>query len=267
MPITCRISVLPINQEEFAQLDYQVMRHAFDSHNELGRLCDEVIYQNDLAARLRSAALGPVHEEVPVTVTHGDFAKSYSLDLVVANAAIYELKTALSLAGEHEAQLLNYLLLVGANHGKLVNFRPAKVESKFVNTTLTQETRRQFEARTQRWREEDAPSRSLRARLLDLLQDWGCFLELPLYTEALVHFLGGEQQVVQKVALKRDNFSIGNQRVHLLTADTAFRLTALAEGAEDYEVQLRLLLKHSALRAIQWINMARHRVEFVTLTK
>ncbi len=256
-----------MDQEEFAQLDYQVMRHVFDSHNELGRLCDEVIYQHDLAARLQSTALGPMHEEVPVTVTHGDFAKIYSLDLVVANTAIYELKTAVSLAGEHEAQLLNYLLLVGANHGKLVNLRPTKVESRFVNTTLTQQSRRQFEAEIQRWREEDDLSRSLRVRLLNLLQDWGCFLELPLYTEALVHFLGGEQQVVQKVALKSGNVSLGNQRVHLLTPDTAFRLTALAEGAEHYEIQLRLLLKHSALRAIQWINMARHRVDFVTLTK
>jgi hypothetical protein len=35
----------PITQEEFASLDYQVMHHAFHSHDELGRLCDEVIYQ------------------------------------------------------------------------------------------------------------------------------------------------------------------------------------------------------------------------------
>lgn len=267
MPITCPISVLPINQEEFAQLDYQVMRQVFDSHNGLGRLCDEAIYQNDLAARLQSAALGPMHKEVPVTVTHADFAKTYSLDLVVANAAVYELKTAVSLAGEHEAQLLNYLLLVGANHGKLVNFRPAKVESRFVNTMLTQQTRRQFEVGIQRWREGDDPSRSLRGRLLDLLQDWGCFLELSLHTEALVHFLGGEQKVVRKVGLKRSNVSLGDQRVHLLAPDTAFRLSALAEGADHFELQLHLLLKHSTLRAIQWINMARHRVDFVTLTK
>jgi hypothetical protein len=33
-----------IDQENFAKLDYQAMRHAFESQNELGRLCEEVIY-------------------------------------------------------------------------------------------------------------------------------------------------------------------------------------------------------------------------------
>ena len=50
MPISSPISIRPINQEEFARIDYQVMRHAFDSQNELGRLCDEVIYQIRLTA-------------------------------------------------------------------------------------------------------------------------------------------------------------------------------------------------------------------------
>src|SRR6266478_2492323 len=113
MPISSPMSIRPINQEEFARLDYQVMRCAFDSQNELGRLCDEVIYQNDLAARLEAAGLAPIRKEVPVTVTHKDFSKTYYLDLVVGDAGIYELKTAACLAPEHDSQLLNYLFLQG----------------------------------------------------------------------------------------------------------------------------------------------------------
>jgi hypothetical protein len=60
MPLTSPISVRPISQGEFARLDYEVMRHAFTSQNELGRLCDEIIYQNDLAARLQNAGFGPI---------------------------------------------------------------------------------------------------------------------------------------------------------------------------------------------------------------
>src|SRR5438034_5003613 len=104
MPITSPIWVRPANQEEFARIDYGVMRHAFDSQNELGRLCDEIIYKNDLAARLESTSLLPVHKELPITVTHRDFTKIYSLDLVVGDAAIYELKAAACLVGEYEAQ-------------------------------------------------------------------------------------------------------------------------------------------------------------------
>ena len=56
MPITSPLAASPISQEQFAQLDYVVMRHAFECQNQLGRLCDELIYQNDLAARLQAAS-------------------------------------------------------------------------------------------------------------------------------------------------------------------------------------------------------------------
>jgi len=89
MPIVSTVFIRPIEQQKFAELDYQVMRRAFDSQNELGRLCDETIYQNDLALRLEDAGLGPVRTEVPVTVTYNDFAKTYFLDLgFVRNATI-----------------------------------------------------------------------------------------------------------------------------------------------------------------------------------
>ena len=104
--MTSPIPLSPVRQKDFAKLDDEVMHHAFECQGQLDRLCDEVIYQNDLADRLQAAGL-PVRKEVPVTVTHRDFAKTYSLDLVVAPAGIYELKTVRELAGEHEAQLLN----------------------------------------------------------------------------------------------------------------------------------------------------------------
>jgi GxxExxY protein len=267
MPITFPISIRPIDQKEFAKLDYNVMRHAFDSQNELGRLCDEVIYQNDLAARLDSARRGPIRTEVRVDVTHGDFAKAYFLDLVVGDTAIYELKTAVCLVAEHDSQLLNYLFLCRSNHGKLINFRPAEVETKFVNSGLTREARGRLEIDQHRWQEVDKESQSLRAILVDLLEDWGGFLEVQLYLEAIVHFLGGENAVLRMVPLSRGNIAIGNQRLHMLGPETAFRITGLTEDTVGYERQLRSLLSHSPLRAIQWINVARHRISFVTLDK
>src|ERR1043166_870565 len=249
MPITSPVSLNPIRQQEFAQLDYAVMRHAFECQNQLGRLCDEQIYQNDLAARLEAADV-PVQTEVPVTVTCRDFTKTYYLDLVVANAGIYELKTSLNLVGEHDAQLLNYLFLREASHGKLINFRPAQVESRFINTTLTHQERRNFEVQTRAWQERDQTDRILRENVIAMLEDWGCWLDVALYTEALIHFAGGETQVVQSVPLVRSNLSLGKQHFNLLNAETAFRVTALTEGMEDYQRDLRCLLGASPLRTI-----------------
>ena len=267
MPISCPITPLKISKEEFAKLDYQIMDLTFDAQNTLGRLCDEVIYKNDLKARIEAAGLGPVHIEVPLTVTHLDFSKIYSMDLVVADSAVYELKTAATLSSEHDAQLLNYLLLWKAPHGKLVNFRSSKVVSRFVNNPITAEAQKSFHANTDRWREFDPSSELLRTLFLDLLADWGAFLELPLYAEALIHFLGGEQNVIQMVPLHRNGIFLGNQRMHLLTPEIAFRLTALNSGFAAYEAHLHSMLQHSLLKAFHWINMDHHNVQFVTLEK
>jgi hypothetical protein len=189
------------------------------------------------------------------------------MDLLVGDAAIYELKTAQKLSSDHESQLLNYMLLRNARHGKLLNFRPPKIETRFVNNPITAEAQKSFLANTDRWRELDQSSKLLRTLFLELLTDWGAFLELSLYTEALVHFLGDEQNVIKMVPLRRDGLSLGSQRLHLLTSDIAFRITAFNTGLADYENHLRSLLQHSPLWALQWINMDHHNIQFVTLDK
>jgi GxxExxY protein len=268
MPIKCATQLRPATQEQFAALDYCVMQHAFACQNELGRLCDEVIYHNDLAARLKSANLGSVVTEAPLFITHRSFSKIYYLDLVVAESVIYELKTATHITPEHKAQLLNYLLLGGINHGKLINFKPNRVQSRFVNTTLNPLTRRNVELVTKRWQEIGEWSKQLREIFTDLLKDWGGFLELALYREALIHLFGGEDTVMRMVPVTRNGLSLGQQRFFLLSPQTAFRLTALSEDdAHFHELHLRTLLQHTPLQIVQWLNMTKHQVHFITLSR
>lgn len=255
-----------IDQDEFAQLDYRVMRMAFECQNQLGRLCEESVYQHDLAARLAAEGIATA-TEVPLTVAHRTFSKTYSLDLVVADAGIYELKTAAGLVGAHEAQLLNYLFLCGAHHGKLVNFRPSQVESSFVNAAIPPSERSQFTVESDAWQERDGTDRVFRESLLGLLADWGCRLDLALYTEALVHCAGGEEQVVRRVPLARGEVGLGTQSFQLINAETAFRVTGLTDGLADHERQLRALLRLSPLRTLHWINLARQHVRLVSLTR
>ena len=51
MPIRCIVPIAKLSTDEFRELDYRVMRYAFDSQNELGRLRDERIYQADSSRR------------------------------------------------------------------------------------------------------------------------------------------------------------------------------------------------------------------------
>ena len=143
MPIHCPATLACLSADQFEKLDYRVMGHAYASQNELGRLCDECAYEADLKARLVADGFRSVQTQVPVTVTHRDFSKTYRLDLI-ADDALYELKAEATLVGEHEAQLFNYTFLLGIQRAKLLNFRPGKVQGKIVATGLTQEGRRRF---------------------------------------------------------------------------------------------------------------------------
>ena len=266
MPVHCPISIARLGSEEFAAVDYRVMGHAFASHNELGRLCDERAYEADLKARLLADGFRSVETQVPVTVTHRDFSKVYRLDLV-AESALYDPKAAAAFTGEFEAQLLNYILLLGLGRGKLLNFRTPKVEGQMMATSLTPEERRRFQPVTERWRELASACATLRRTLCELLADWGAFLDLALYQEALVHFLGGAARVEQRIRLSRGSIELGGQRLLLHAPGVALRLTALTREQNAAEFHLRRLLRLTDLDAIQWINLNHGRIEFVTLER
>jgi GxxExxY protein len=259
------MAIASLSSEEFEKLDYRVMGHAYASQNELGRLCDECIYQADLKARLLADGFGTVQTEVPISITHRDFSKKYYLDLVVDNA-LYELRTDTTLVGDHGAQLLNYMFLTGIQRGKLLNFRPAKVEGKIVATSLTHEDRRCFTSITKRWSDLTPSCAMLHQTMLDLLQDWGTFLNASFYQEALVHLLGGASSVEHRVSLARRGQTLGGQHMFLHSPSVAFRVTGFTENQSHIEFHLRRLLALTNLKACQWININHAKIEFTTIT-
>ena len=77
-------------------------------------------------------------QQQPINVydEDGTLIGEYLADLVVEDCLIVELKTAKSLAAEHEAQILGYLKSSRLKHGLLINFGSYKFEiRKFVWST------------------------------------------------------------------------------------------------------------------------------------
>jgi GxxExxY protein len=266
MPIHCPVTIPCLSADEFEEIDYRVMGHAYASQNELGRLCDECAYEADLKQRLLADGFQSVQTQVPVAVTHQDFSKTYRLDLI-GDHALYELKAESTLVGEHETQLLNYIFLLGLGRAKLLNFRPPKVQGKIVATSLTHEKRRRFTATIERWNDLTPSCAVLRQRMLDLLDDWGAFLDLALYQEALVHFLGGAGNVERRVSLHREKIDLGGQRMLAHAPGVALRMTAFTENQSQIEPHLRRLLVLTELKPIQWINLNHAIIEFTTIKK
>ena len=51
MPVKHSVMIEPISEDEFHLLDHKIMGIVFSMRKELGRFCDEKIYQNELAYR------------------------------------------------------------------------------------------------------------------------------------------------------------------------------------------------------------------------
>jgi len=252
-----------MTQEEFGALAYEVMECVFGIHNRLGRFFDEKIYRDEIARRLPD-----VRTEVRVEVSFEGFAKTYFIDLLVDDGAVFELKKVAALNDKHRAQLLNYLLLAELPRGKLVNLRPPLVEHEFVNTTLARDDRTGFAVREEAWRDRDGSGTAVKEIVVAFLRDWGTCLDLHLYEEALTHFLGGDNAVVAEANVVTDGRRLGTQRVRLAGPATAFKITALRDrDRPHFQTHTRRFLQHTDLQSIHWINVTRTAVTFTTLTK
>lgn len=265
MPIECSVEILVIGSEQFYTLDAVLMGIAFGLQNTLGNLCDELIYQNEFDHRCYELGI-PCQREVEVRVTHGDFIKSYFLDLLIAQGLIYELKTVQALAPIHYAQLINYLMLTGTHHGKLINFRPKSVESRFVSTRMNRGDRMVFHVFDSSWCS-NHESGNLKATLIELLTDWGAFLDMNLYREALLHLLAGPESGLFPVAIQIGGRPAGFQKMCLLNPEQAWYLSAIRMNLHAHENQIRRLVQHSALTSIHWINLNHGEITLKSLQK
>lgn len=260
MPIHCPIRIRDISKTEFDAIDRVVMRCSYAAQNTLGRLCDEKVYENDVSIRLRAEGFAEVHTQVPVTLTHQGFEKTYRLDLV-ADDALYELKTVEALAGEHDAQVMQYAMLVEVGHGKLINFRPPRVEGRLRFNALSSEARHQPEWDISRWQALSGHCDSLQNHARDIIRDWGTHLDVRLYEEALHFFCGKEL----RVPIVRDGHNLGSHRIRSHTEGAFFVVTALTRDMAQHEGHLRRLLEFTGYRGIQWLNLNHSRIQFITL--
>ncbi|MEQ1752250.1 MAG: GxxExxY protein [Prosthecobacter sp.] len=265
MPIIRTLDIQSVTDADFDIIDEAVIRCAYATQNKFGRLFDERIYENDLAARLRAEGF-EVHTQVPVKVVHGSFEKTYYLDLVV-NHMLYELKVTAALLPEHEAQGLHYAMLQDIRRVKLINFGDGKVRGKLLRNALTTPERHQPKMRTSGWRILTPQCERLVTHLKQLIQDWGTHLDSHLYSEALVHHFGGELHCLQRLDFKTENLKLGTHLVQLFSPAHAFVVTAFPSHQAAYQKHLEVLLDHVALDGIQWINLNHSRLEVTTLER
>lgn len=241
---------ISLSENEFHALDYQVMGLAFGIHNEMGNLWNEHEYRKELGSRCRFAGMD-ASEEVPVTIELNGFRKTYFIDLLI-NGAVYELKTASGINDHHEAQLLNYLFLTNTKHGKIINFRPDSLQWRFVSTSIHQDIRRAYAIDTTAYHPIHDLEQDVLKTMEDLLSNWGSFLSIHLYQEALCHFLqlpSGQE----------------NERFFQASPSVSIHISSLADRRNNLGTNLKKYLNRSAFETLLWINFNHHTIEFTSL--
>ncbi|RMF38984.1 MAG: GxxExxY protein [Planctomycetota bacterium] len=261
MPIEPSIPLTPISQAEFGDIAYEVTGYAYRIHKQLGRVFDESVYRRALAHLLGPRAI----EEFPIRLSHAGFETILYLDLLVDHACPFELKVASELHDRHRGQLIQYLMLTGLHHGKLINFGSERVQDEFVNCRESTAHRRTFETDRSRWPAPDSTARQFEDAVIGLLRDWGTGLDRSLYLQALTHIFGGEETVCRQVQTTFEKIIIGLQRVNCVTVGVAFELTCLKRNVDKYEQQLRLFLNNTSLNRLLWANVVSGAVTLVAM--
>jgi len=123
-----------IDIEALKSYAYDTIGAIHEVHKELGPGLNEKVYQEGLQLELIERSI-PFKKELSFHPTyHGkEMEAIYRVDFLVKDDIIVELKSVDSLINEHKAQLFNYMRLMKATVGILVNFYPkfAEIERYF----------------------------------------------------------------------------------------------------------------------------------------
>ena len=114
---------MEITQKYLDELTYNVLGAAIEVHKLMGRGLLESVYQECLKEELRHRKINFLSElKIPVVYKNKELAIDFRCDFFVENCLVAELKAIMQFDEIHEAQLLNYMKLLKAPKGNLINF-------------------------------------------------------------------------------------------------------------------------------------------------
>lgn len=262
MPISTSVPLRHLSQAEFGSIAYEVVRNAFQVYETLGPNFHESVYRSALKRVLGSRAI----EEVQIKLTHRDYVKSLYLDLIVDGGGPFELKAVSTLTEAHQSQLIQYLMLTGLSHGKLINFGPSAVGQSFVNSHEPPEQRRKFNVERIDW-PGNATTSWLEEVIVPLVQDWGTGLTKSLYLETVLAFAGGEERCRYFTDALWEQNTIGRQPIHAISDGVAVEISCLKQNHAHYERNLRKFISNTTLSSLLWANIDSGRVRLQRLRK
>ena len=135
-------TTLRLTQQYLDELTYEVIGAAIEVHKVMGRGLLESVYHECLKEELKYRNINFVSElKIPVTYREKILQISFRCDLYVENCLIIELKANNEHHSIFEAQILNYMKLLNAPKGILINFNCDNIfhegQQTFVNNLFS----------------------------------------------------------------------------------------------------------------------------------
>jgi GxxExxY protein len=116
-------------------LSYEILKAAFEVHNQLGPGFTEVVYKKAMVIELISRAHHVEVEKRILVSYRGEVVGEYFLDLVVDGKMILELKAVSEILPVHKQQALAYVRAAGLPLALVINFGGKSVtQARIVNT-------------------------------------------------------------------------------------------------------------------------------------
>lgn len=114
---------MSITQKYLDELTYEVIGAAIEVHKLMGRGLLESVYQECLKEELIHRKINFLSElKIPVVYKNKQLNIDFRCDFFIENCLVVELKAITQFNETHEAQLLNYMKLLKAPKGILLNF-------------------------------------------------------------------------------------------------------------------------------------------------
>jgi len=86
-----------------------------------------------------------------------------------------------------------------------------------------------------------------------------------LYNEAVIFFLGGDENVIVPTNIFYNKKIIGKQKMQMLDNETVFHFSSIKRAFEGYEENIRRLISHTKIKAVQWININKRIITLKTI--
>jgi GxxExxY protein len=128
-----------MTQKYLNELTYEVVGSAIEVHKMMGRGLLESVYHQCLKVELKHRKINFLSEmKIPVTYKDVVLDMDFRCDLFIENLIVVELKAVFDMHPMFEAKLLNYMKLLKAPKGILINFNCFNIFSEGQKTYVNE---------------------------------------------------------------------------------------------------------------------------------